>query len=532
MNFGKHRFWAVLGAGVLLLSVALTGCAGAAPEQVATTPTAVPTETPKELPAATSATDKLSAESPVVIMAPTQDPERQKKLDAAAETPTKRPETAMTGSAPETKPETPAAAPEKDAPKAPETGAKTEVEEKPVDTPQANDSKEPAATPTATEEAQPTDVPDTAAPTDAPQPTEKPTYVPGVMVGSKVGNVSPEIDGIVAWINSEPLNMEELRGKVVLVDFWTYTCINCIRTMPFLKQWHSRYQDDGLVILGIHAPEFEFEKDLGNVTKAVNDYGIGWPVALDNDFRTWRNYSNRFWPAKYLIDKAGVVRYRHFGEGKYAETEEKIRELIEETGVDLSGAIHELPKDQTIDAAFLNNRGAYVTRELYAGYERGFGDLHFGQGGYVSQVDYYRNRDQTADFKLPNYLLPHQIYFNGPWHIGPEHVRHGRASEDYEDSISLVYSARSVNVVLTSASGEPYKVRVTADGEYLTEDTKGADVTIGEDGESYILVTEPKMYNIVENPSYVDGETLVMSSMSPDFGLFAFTFGVYQKAAS
>ena len=520
--------WAALGAGILLLSVAFAGCAGAAPEPGATTPTAAPTEVPKEQPAVTSAADKLSAESPVVVMAPTQDPERQKKLDAAAETPTKRPETAMTGSSPETKLETPAAAPEKDAPKASETGAKTEVEEKPVDTPQADDSKEPAAT----EEAQPTDVPGIPAPTDAPQPTEKPTYVPGVMVGSKVGNVSPEIDGVVAWINSEPLIMEDLRGKVVLVDFWTYTCINCIRTMPFLKQWHSRYQDDGLVILGIHAPEFEFEKDLGNVTKAVNDYGIGWPVALDNDFRTWRNYSNRFWPAKYLIDKAGVVRYRHFGEGKYAETEEKIRELIEETGVDLSGAIHELPKDQTIDAVFLNNRGAYVTRELYAGYERGFGDLHFGQGGYVSQVDYYRNRDQTADFKLPDYLLPHQIYFNGPWHIGPEHVRHGRASEDYEDSISLVYSARSVNVVLTSESGEPYKVRVTADGEYLTEDTKGDDVTIGEDGESYVLVTEPKMYNIVENPSYVDGETLVMSSMSPDFGLFAFTFGVYQKAAS
>ena len=525
MTFGRHGFWAVVGAGILLLGVAFSGCAGAAPEPAATTPAAVPTEAPKEQPAATSAAEKLSAESPVVVMAPTQDPERQKKLDAAAETPTKSADAAMTGSPPASKPETSATAPEKDAPKSLETEAKPEVVEKPVDSPQSGDSNAPAAT----EEAQPTDAP---AATAAPQPTEKPTYVPGVIVGSKVGNVSPEIDGIVAWINSEPLAMEELRGKVVLVDFWTYTCINCIRTMPFLKQWHARYQDDGLVILGVHAPEFEFEKDLGNVTKAVNDYGIGWPVALDNDFTTWRNYSNRFWPAKYLIDKAGVVRYRHFGEGKYAETEEKIRELIEETGVDLSGAIHELPKDQTIDAGFLNNRGAYVTRELYAGYERGFGDLHFGQGGYVSQVDYYRNRDQTADFVLPEDLLPHQIYFNGPWHIGPEHVRHGRTSEDYEDSISLVYSARSVNVVLTSESGEPYKVRMTADGEYLTEDTKGADVTIGEDGESYILVTEPKMYNIVENPSYVEGETLVMSSMSPDFGLFAFTFGVYQKAAS
>ena len=506
-------------AGILLLGIAFAGCAGAAPEPAATTPAADPTEAPKEQPAATSPTEKLSAESPVIVMAPTQDPERQKRLDAAAETPTKSADAAMTGSTP---------ASEKDEPKVSETGAKPGAGEKPVDSPQGDDSKAAATdVPSITDKPSGADAP---AAVDAPKPTEKPTYVPGVIVGSKVGNVSPEIDGIVAWINSEPLTVEELRGKVVLVDFWTYTCINCIRTMPFLKQWHSRYQDDGLVILGIHAPEFEFEKDLGNVTKAVGDYGIGWPVALDNDFTTWKNYSNRFWPAKYLIDKAGVVRYTHFGEGQYAETEEKIRELIEETGVDLSGAIHELPEDQSIDPVFLDNRGGHVTRELYAGYERGFGDLHFGGGGYVSQVDYYRNRDQVADFVLPDELMTDQIYFNGPWQVGSEHVRHGRASDDYEDSISLVYSARSVNVVLTSESGEPYKVRVTVDGEYLTEDNKGADVTIGGDGESYILVTEPKMYNILENPSYVEEETLVMSSMSQDFGLFAFTFGVYQKA--
>ncbi len=127
------------------------------------------------------------------------------------------------------------------------------------------------------------------------------------------GPQAAEVEGIAAWINSDPLTIEELEGKVVLVDFWTYTCINCIRTFPYLKLWHSRYADDGLVILGIHTPEFEFEKDYENVVQATRDNGIIWPVAQDNDYVTWKNYGNRFWPAKYLIDQDGVVRYTHFG---------------------------------------------------------------------------------------------------------------------------------------------------------------------------------------------------------------------------
>jgi thiol-disulfide isomerase/thioredoxin len=366
---------------------------------------------------------------------------------------------------------------------------------------------------------------DSAAPSTEPAPTAASSRT----VGGKLGNQSPELEGIVAWINSEPLTVAALRGKVVLVDFWTYTCINCIRTMPFLKQWYSRYQDDGLVILGVHAPEFDFEKDLSNVVNATLDYSITWPVAMDNDFETWRNFSNRFWPAKYLIDKDGVVRYTHFGEGKYAETEKKIQELLAETGVDLSGATFALPEDQTVDPLYRKTRNASLTRELYAGYERGYSDFRFGRGGYVAQEDYYRGADSVVSFKAPATLSGNQLYFNGPWHVGPESVKHGRTSENYEDHISLVYSARSVNVVLTSDSGRPYRVRITVDGKFLTEETKGADITIGSDGESYLLVTEPKMYNILENPSYVQKEILQMSSNSPDFGLFAFTFGVYKK---
>ena len=150
-------------------------------------------------------------------------------------------------------------------------------------------------------------------------------------VGHEVGDLAPEFGGIAAWINSSPLTMEGLRGSVVLVDFWTYTCINCINTFPFLKQMHADYADEGLVIVGVHSPEFEFEKDYDNVVKAAQEDALIWPIAQDNDFTTWNRYSNRYWPMEYLIDKDGVIRYTHIGEGAYAETEEIIRELLAES---------------------------------------------------------------------------------------------------------------------------------------------------------------------------------------------------------
>ena len=346
-------------------------------------------------------------------------------------------------------------------------------------------------------------------------------------VGGAVGDLAPEFSGIDAWINGEPLTMEELRGRVVLIDFWTYTCINCIRTFPFLKQSHARYADDGLVIVGVHTPEFDFEKVYDNVVEATLNDALVWPMAQDNDYVTWRRYSNRFWPAKYLIDKDGVVRYTHFGEGGYAETEEVIRELLAEADATFLDENLPLPEDQTLDPAYLITRNAEVTRELYGGYERGVGDLLYGRGGYVRQMEYFENKDQVFDFSISGELEPHNVYFQGPWRVGPESSTHGRTTESFEDYLTLVYSATSVNAVLTSESGEPYKVRITVNDEYLTEENKGSDVTIGDDGESYLWVTSPTLYNVISNPSYISRETLKMSSNSPDFGLFAFTFGVY-----
>ena len=350
-------------------------------------------------------------------------------------------------------------------------------------------------------------------------------------VGGEVGDLAPEFGGIEAWINGGPLTMEELRGQVVLIDFWTYTCINCIRTFPFLKQWNSRYADDGLVIVGVHSPEFEFEKDYDNVVEATQNEALAWTMAQDNDFVTWRRYNNRFWPAKYLIDKDGVVQYTHFGEGGYAETEDLIRELLAEADPNFLANNLPLPEDQTVDPAFLIARDAEVTRELYGGYERGESDLLFGRGGYVQQMQYFDSKDQVANFSITEDQQPHKIYFEGAWHVGPESSTHGRTTELFEDYLALVYSATSVNAVLTSDSGKPYKLRITVDGEYLTDSNKGSDIIIGDDGESYLWVTSPSLYNVISNDSYVRRQNLKMASNSPDFGLFAFTFGVYDTGS-
>ena len=362
-------------------------------------------------------------------------------------------------------------------------------------------------------------------------PTAEPTKSPAPGTKTEVadGPRAAEIVGINAWINSQPVKISDLSGKVVLVDFWTYTCVNCIRTFPYLKVWNAKYADDGLVILGVHTPEFKFEEKLENVRQAVKDNGIGWTVGLDNDYKTWRAYNNRYWPAKYLIDKDGIVRYTHFGEGAYKITEKKIRELLEEAGADLSQIDPALPEDQSLDPSFLSNPGARPTRELYGGWERGYPAATFGPG-YVWHQEYYRERDTTNVYQDPGDHKADQIYLHGPWHNGPESLSHGRKTSDFEDYMAIRFSAKSVNAVIKAVGDEPepFKVLVTLDGEPLTESNKGEDVAIEEDGRSFVYVDEPRMYSIIQAPSFETHE-LTLSSNSPQFGLFAFTFGVYES---
>ena len=376
--------------------------------------------------------------------------------------------------------------------------------------------------------------------TDVPLPTEAPapTIDPALLApcdGSKgggIGDCAPEFAGTQEWVNSEPLTMEGLRGKVVLIDFWTYTCVNCIRTLPFLREWHDRYADEGLVIVGVHTPEFEFEKVYDNVVQATKDEGVAWPVVQDNEFSVWRSYNNRYWPAKYLIDQTGEIRFTHFGEGKYAETEEWIRILLQETGMTAKLDLP-LPEDQPRDSAY--RFGMDVTRELFAGWKF---TASQGRGGIAQSDEYLQAARESfnspgqasaiAEFSAPAKLERNLIYFNGTWAIGPESARHAQETDHFNDYLSLVYSARSVNAVLTSESGEPYEVQITLNGEFLTGENKGADVIIGDDGVSYLRVTEPKLYKIIEHADWQGEQELRMASMSDDFGLFSFTFGVYE----
>ena len=388
---------------------------------------------------------------------------------------------------------------------------------------QAAPTQTPAGTePTPTETEAPAPGSTVAAAGTPPPTTPSPTPR---LVGGLVGNLAPEFLQIDSWINSEPLTMEELRGRVVLIDFWTYTCVNCIRTFPYLRDWHAKYADRGLTIVGVHAPEFAFERVRENVVESAMEHGLTYPIAQDNDFKTWRAYFNRFWPAKYLIDQDGVVRYSHFGEGDYDVTEREIRKLLEETGADVSDIVaNDDPGpefDRRAAGLGLDDR---LTRELYAGYYR-----HVQGGPYVLHTEYADGPEQVVEYEDPGRHLNNFIYLQGSWFNGYESLVHARETENYEDYIAIKFAATSVNAVITSedAVEEPFDVVVTLNDRPLMLEEAGADVEI-RDGQSRFVVNEPRMYRIVELPEYGSHE-LKLSSNSSQFALFAFTFGAYDQ---
>lgn len=343
---------------------------------------------------------------------------------------------------------------------------------------------------------------------------------PGI---GEVGSIAQEIQGISGWINSEPLTMESLRGKVVLVDFWTYTCVNCIRTMPFLREWQDKYADEGLVILGVHAPEFEFEEVRENVEKAVEEFQITWPVLQDNEMETWAAFNNRFWPAKYLIDKDGVIQYTHFGEGAYDETELEIRKLLVEAGATIDSIVaNPDPGPEFSELASTGSIETTQTRELYAGLERNANS----QVPYIIQVEFYASPEDTPILlEDPGDHLNHFLYLQGMWINGLDGARHARVTEELEDYAALKYFGTSVNVVLSSA-GEPYRVYLTVDDGPIPLVDWGEDIQEDEDGKTFILVDQDRMYRLIESPEY-GGHDMKLSSNSDEFEIFAFTFGSY-----
>ena len=333
------------------------------------------------------------------------------------------------------------------------------------------------------------------------------------------------------WINSEPFALSDKTGEVVLVDFWTYTCVNCLRTLPYLKDWHRKYVERGLTIVGVHSPEFDFEKVFQNVDSAVSQLGIEHAVFLDNEKETWRGFNNRYWPAKYLIDHEGIIRYQHFGEGDYAQTEHAIRKQLERAGFDLS----DIPaRTVGLDGPFdqLDSR-KYQTRELYAGTDRNYlayrNHINFRQGHpYIGNKEYFLSSDSSimeepVAFMDPGDYEDNMFYINGLWTKKSEYLSHARVTDDHSDYLVLKFSGAEVNVVLEEGY-EIYRVRIYINDMPLTRYEAGVDIQFDEKGHSFVEVDQSRMFNIVKLRRS-ESRILKLSSNSSDFSVYAFTFG-------
>ena len=335
--------------------------------------------------------------------------------------------------------------------------------------------------------------------------------------------LKPEIADISNWINSEPttIEAETARGNVVLIDFWTYTCVNCIRTMPHLRAWQEKYGGRGLSVVGVHSPECEFEKITKNVEEAIERLGVTWRVAQDNDMATWRKFGNRFWPAKYLFSVDDELVYSHFGEGEYAETEKQIREQLIAAGNDISDIPFEpLPGDVRDVAA------TKQTRELYGGYARAYSQ----QGVYNGHEEYYWGPDQVLDYTDDGERVEGQYFLMGLWGNREESIVHARQDPGLEDYLRVPFSARSVNIVIEPAGPEPFEVVVEIDGQPPTKEHAGAAIVWKNDGTTVLEVAESRLYAVLESPEFTQAE-LHFRSTSPNFAMFAFTFGIYLEGA-
>jgi len=304
------------------------------------------------------------------------------------------------------------------------------------------------------------------------------------------GEKAPELIPGGVWFNSDPIKLSELKGKVVIVDFWTYSCINCQRTIPYLREWNEKYKDKGLVIIGVHSPEFEFEKNEKNVLQAVKDFQLSYPIVQDNNFATWRAYNNRYWPAKYFIDKDGYIRYSHFGEGAYDESEKVIQELLKETGV----------ADFNVE---INNSTYQVlskTPEIYLGY---------GRIEYFSSPELIK-KDSISMYSTPERLSHSTFSYEGEWNVTKEYANPQKGA-----NLFLNFDAKEVYLVMKT-KGASSKVKVYLDNkqQYLGEDVD----------KGYVIVNKETLYKLIKLPT-PGNHLLRLEFEDNNAELYAFTFG-------
>jgi thiol-disulfide isomerase/thioredoxin len=320
--------------------------------------------------------------------------------------------------------------------------------------------------------------------------------------------LAPELAGISGYINTadgQKITLADLKGKVVIVDFWTYSCINCIRTIPYLNAWYDKYAGDGLVIVGVHTPEFEFEKNYDNVKTAVEKFGIKYPVVQDNDKGTWNAYQNRYWPHKFLIDDEGYIRYDHIGEGGYADTEKIIQSLLAERAANMGS-------NATIDKSISNPEkaqgvdfGKIYTPELYFGYQYARAPLGNSEGFKPDQVVKYSIPQDTN-------LVPNRIYLDGEWKNNADNME----LQSGTGHIVLVYSAKAANIV----AGGQGTLHVSEDNSSMTSASMGSDVS----GQGDVTINGQKLYNLTAHPGYGE-HRLVIDVTGKGFQIYTFTFG-------
>jgi thiol-disulfide isomerase/thioredoxin len=317
---------------------------------------------------------------------------------------------------------------------------------------------------------------------------------------------APEIGRV--WLNSTPLSFRQLRGRAVLVDFWDYTCVNCIRTLPYVQAWHERYKDKGLTVIGVHTPEFTFAQYESNVERGIREFGLTYPIVVDSDREIWKAFANRYWPTKYLLDKDGYLRYGKFGEGAYVETEEVIQELLREIdpSIALPGLMEPLHEEDHAGAVCYRGSG-----ELYLGNAR----------GRIGNEDGFKE-DQIGDYAFAGVPEENYFYANGRWASTAEYFE---AVEDAPHSLFLKYEASGVNLVMASPRVAAAEVTLLLDGKPLTRQqaTRDTRVRRGAAGkESYVVVDSARMYFLVENHEF--GEHTLELGCSPGVAAFAFTF--------
>ncbi|HVS24845.1 MAG TPA: cytochrome c biogenesis protein DipZ [Gammaproteobacteria bacterium] len=315
----------------------------------------------------------------------------------------------------------------------------------------------------------------------------------------------PPLDGVTEWLNSPPLTADGLRGHVVVVDFWTYSCINCLRALPYVKAWYEKYRNQGLVVIGVHAPEFAFEKDVRNVRREVRDLGIEYPVAVDNDYALWRAFGNQYWPAHYFIDARGDIRHTHFGEGEYDVSERVIQQLLAEAGT--AGLPSGLVAATAEGAALPSDELHVLSQETYIGHARA--ENFASPGGQVPGA--------AHSYTLPPRLALNEWALDGSWTVGEESA----AANAAPSRIAFHFQARDLHLVLgPGADGKPIRFRVRLDGALPSAD-HGTDVDADGNG----TVSEERLYQLIRQSGDVRDRTFEIEFLDPGVVGYAFTFG-------